>query len=194
MNVLGFSGSTRRGSNTDILLAEVLKGATSRGAETKTVVVPSLHIVACQNCDACLSTGACPFGDDMVRIYRDLAWADRIVLAAPLHFMGLPSQTKALVDRTQALWVKKYLLRKPPLGDDRLRCGLFVSVGGRTGERLFEGALATVRAFFASLDAKYVGMVAYAGVEKRAEILTRPEALQEAFVAGESLVGDMISP
>ena len=189
MNVLGLAGSPRRGSNTDILLAEVLRGAASRGAETKTVVACNLNVMACQNCDACLSTGACPFGDDMPRVYKDLAWADRLVLAMPLHFMGAPSQIKALIDRTQALWVKKYLLKQPPLGDKRVRRGLFVSVGGRTGERLFDGAISTAKAFFASLDVEYAGIIAHAGIEKRAEMLAHPEALQEAFAAGENLVG-----
>ena len=188
MNVLGLAGSQRRGSNTDTLLAEVLKGAASRGAETKTLVIPNLNIMACQNCDACLSIGACPFGDDMVRVLQELVWADRVVLAAPLHFMGLPSQTKALIDRTQAQWVKKYILKQPPLGDTRERRGLFVSVGGRTGEDLFGPALATVKAFFASLDIKYAGIIAYSGIEKRGEILQHPEALQAAFTAGLNLV------
>jgi len=190
MNVLGIAGSHRRGSNTDILLAEVLKGAVSHGAETKNIVVPNLNIMACLHCDACLSSGACPFGDDMARIYQDLAWADCIVLSTPLYFMGLPSQTKALIDRTQALWVKKYLLHQPPLGDSRERRGLFVVVGGRTGDNLFEGAQMTVKAFFASLDVRYAGMIAHSGIEKRAEILALPEAVQGAFAAGEGLVSE----
>ena len=37
MRVLGISGSPRRGGNTDLLLAEVMKGAESKGAETKTL-------------------------------------------------------------------------------------------------------------------------------------------------------------
>ena len=189
MRVLGLAGSPRRGSNTDILLDEVLKGAASLGAETKTLVIPNLNIMACQNCDACLPSGACPFCDDWQRVYQELVWADRIVLAAPLHFMGLPSQAKALIDRAQSLWVKKYRLKQPPLGDDRERRGLFVSAGGRTGENLFQPALATVRAFFASLDIKYAGLVAFAGIEKRAEMLNHPEALKEAFEAGQKLVG-----
>ena len=188
MRVLGIAGSARRGSNTDILLDEVLKGAVSRGAETKTIIVPNLNIVACQDCGACSSTGNCPFGDDMVRVHQDLTWADRLVLAAPLHFMGLPSQTKALIDRTQGLWVKKYLLKQPPLGDSRARRGLFVSAGGRIGEHLFDGALTTVKAFFASLDVEYAGIVACAGMEKRAEISAHPEVLAKALAAGEELV------
>ena len=124
----------------------------------------------------------------MQKVYKELELADRVVLAAPLHFMGLPSQVKTLIDRAQALWVRKYILKIPPLGDTRERKGLFVSVGGRTGEHLFEPALATVKAFFASLDIKYAGMVAFPGVEGRAEILNHPEALKEAFAAGEKLV------
>ncbi len=187
MRVLGLAGSPRRGGNTDTLLAEVLKGAASRGAETRTVIIPQLKIMACQNCDSCMTTGICPFADDSQRVYQDIAWADRIVLAAPLHFMGLPSQTKALIDRAQALWARKYRLKQPPLGDSRERRGLFVSTGARSGNNLFEPALATVRAFFASLDIKYAGMVAYAGIEKKAEIASRPEALKAAFEAGERL-------
>jgi multimeric flavodoxin WrbA len=190
MKVLGLAGSPRRSSNTDILLGEVLKGAAHQGAETRMLVIPNLNIMACQNCDACLPTGACPFGDDVPRICQELAWADRIVLAAPLHFMGLPSQTKALIDRMQALWVKKYLLKQAPLGDNRTRLGLFVSTGGRTGDNMFAPALATVRAFFASLDIVYAGMVAYSGFDKRAEIMGHPEALKEAFTAGQQLAAE----
>jgi multimeric flavodoxin WrbA len=188
VKVLGLAGSPRRNSNTDLLLREVLKGVESRGAETKTVVIPNLNIMACQNCDACLASGSCPFGDSMPGVIQDLAWADRVVLAAPLHFMGLPSQTKALVDRTQAQWVKKYILKQPPLGDSRERRGIFVSAGGRHGDNLFAPAEATVKSFYASLDIKYDGLIAYSGIDKRAEILNHPEELAAAFAAGERLI------
>jgi len=194
LKVLGIAGSPRYGSNTDILLGEVLKGAESKGAETKTIHVTSLNIMPCQNCDACLRSGQCPFQDDMQTVYKELEQADRVVLAAPLHFMGLPSQTKALIDRAQALWARKDILKIPPLGDTRERRGLFVSVGGRSGEHLFEPALATVKAFFASLDIKYAGTVAFQGVEGRAIVLDHPEMKQAAFEAGQKLVDEPSLP
>jgi multimeric flavodoxin WrbA len=193
LRVLGIAGSPRFGGNTDLLLGEVLKGAESRGAETKKVHVADLNIMACSHCDACIHSGRCPFQDDMQKVYKDLEWTDRLVLAAPLHFMGLPSQVKTLIDRAQALWVRKYVLKIPPLGDTRERRGLFISVGGRTGEHLFEPALATVKAFFASLDIKYAGMVAFPGIESRAQIVDHPEALKEAFEAGVKLVEGAVS-
>lgn len=188
MKVLGLAGSPRFGSNTDILLGEVLKGAQSKGAETKLIHITNLNILPCSHCDACIRSGQCLFQDDAQKVFKELEQTDRLVLAAPLHFMGLPSQTKTLVDRVQSLWVRKYLLKIPPLGDTRERRGLFVSVGGRTGEHLFEPALATVKAFFASLDIKYAGILAFPGIEGRARILNDSEALKAAFAAGEKLV------
>ncbi len=119
MRVLGIAGSPRRGGNTDLLLEEVLKGAAGKGAEVKTITLARLKIAPCQHCDACLETGRCRIQDDMQGVYDELEWADRIVLAAPIHFMGLSAQMKAMIDRCQCLWARKYVLKVPPLGDDR---------------------------------------------------------------------------
>src|SRR3972149_2049219 len=66
----------------------------------------------CQNCDGCLHTGVCIIDDDMQAIHYKLKEADRLVLAAPVFFLGLPAQAKAMVDRCQALWMEKYILKK----------------------------------------------------------------------------------
>ncbi len=89
MRVLGIAGSPRRGGNTDLLLAEVMKGAASQGAEVKTIVLCDLDIAPCLHCDACLKKGKCKIQDDMQMLYRELEQADRIVLASPVHFMGI---------------------------------------------------------------------------------------------------------
>ena len=127
MRVLGIAGSPRRNGNTDRLLAEVLRGASNNGADVKTIVLSELKIAPCQNCDSCFTAGICKIDDDMQSVYKELMLVDRIVLASPLHFMGLTAQTKAMVDRCQSLWAKKYKLHIPPLGNERTRRGLFVS-------------------------------------------------------------------
>ncbi|GAG85961.1 unnamed protein product, partial [marine sediment metagenome] len=53
MRVLGIAGSPRRDGNTDLLLNEVMKGAASKGAEVKTIILNQLDIAPCQHCDAC---------------------------------------------------------------------------------------------------------------------------------------------
>jgi multimeric flavodoxin WrbA len=188
MRVLGIAGSPRRDGNTALLLAEVMKGAESRGAEVKTIVLNDLDITPCQHCDACFEVGECRIKDDMQMVYKELERADRMVLASPVHFMGVTAQTKAMIDRCQALWARKYILKQPPLGDKRERKGLFVSVGGMKLANLFEPALATVKALFKVLDIAYAGELLFPGIDKKGEIKDHPDALKQAFLAGQRLV------
>jgi len=188
LRVLGITGSPRRGGNTDLLLAEVLKGAASRGAEVKTIVLNDLDITPCQHCDACQKKGVCRIKDDMRMGYRQLEQADRLVLASPIHFMAVTAQMKAMIDRCQALWARKYVLKMPPLGDRRERKGLFVSVGGRKVADMFEPALAVVKALFRVLDITYVGALTYPGIDEKGAIAKHPDALKQAFLVGQKLV------
>ena len=190
MKVLGITGSPRRGSNTDTLLAEVIRGAASKGAEVKTIFLSQLNIAPCQHCDACFKAGECKTDDDMQLVYRELAAADRIVLASPIHFMGVTAQTKTMIDRCQSLWARKYKLNLPPLGNRRPRKGFFISVGGRGLYNLFEPALATVRALFSSLDIEYSGKLAFSEMDDKGAILKHTEALKQAYLAGQRLVED----
>ena len=187
MKVLGIAGSPRRGGNTNLLLAEVIRGAASRGAEVKTIILNDLKITPCQHCDACLEAGKCKIEDDMQMVYRELEEADRIVLASPIQFMGVTAQMKAMIDRCQALWAKKYVLNMPPLGNKRERKGLFISVGGRKITNLFEPALATVKTLFRILDIAYAGELLFSGVDEKGAIAKHPDALRQAYLAGQKL-------
>ena len=117
VRVLGLSGSPRRGGNTDLLLAEFMKGAASKGAEVKTIILSDLNIAPCKHCDGCQKAARCVVDDDMQMVYRELEAADRIVLASPIQFMGVTAHMKAMIDRCQALWARKYVLKMPPLGN-----------------------------------------------------------------------------
>jgi len=190
LKVLGIAGSPRRGGNTDLLLSEVMRGAVSRGAEVKTIILKNLKITPCQHCDACLEAGRCKVEDDMQMVYKELEAADRIVLASPIQFMTVTAHMKAMIDRCQALWARKYVLKIPPLGNRRERKGLFISVGGRTVANLFEPALATIRALFNTLDITYAGDLLFRGVDEKGAITKHPDALKQAFLAGQKLVED----
>ena len=189
MRVLGIAGSPRRSGNTDMLLNEVMRGAASRGAETKTIILSQLKIAPCQHCDSCLETGRCKVDDDMQTVYEELERADRLVLTSPLYFMGVTAQTKAMIDRCQALWVRKYILKLPPISNRQVeRKGLFISVGGTKQANLFQPALATVKSLFKVLDIAYAGELLFSGMDEKGAIAKHPEVLKQAFLAGQRLV------
>ncbi len=187
VKLIALNGSPRRGGNTDLLLGELVRGAESKGATTLTILLNNLNISPCQHCDACLLAGQCRIQDDMQMVYRELESADRIVLASPLHFMSLTAQMKAMVDRCQAIWARKYRLKIPPLGEPRERRGFFLSVGGRKITDGFEAAKVTVKTLFRTMDVAYTGELFFPGVDERGAILKNPEALQAAYLAGQRL-------
>jgi putative NADPH-quinone reductase len=194
---LGIAGSPRRGGNTDLLLAEALKGAASKGADVTTLVLCDLKIAPCRHCDKCLKTGRCVIDDDMQMVHQKLRESDHMVLASPVFFMGVTAQSKAMIDRCQALWALKYLLKKPVgIPSGRKRKGLFVSVGGLPyeRERLFAPARATVRAFFAVLEVKYSADLLFPHVDTKGEIQSHPTALTDAYMAGQSLLEETPVP
>jgi multimeric flavodoxin WrbA len=189
MKVLGIFGSPRREGNTEIILEEVLKGAEKEGAETDRIFLTDFTINPCKECHGCDQTGQCVILDDMEKIYPKLLESDVIVLASPIFFYGVTAWAKALIDRSQALWAKKYLLKDPSLGKEgKKRKGFFISVGATKGQKVFEGAILTVKYFFDTFNAEYVGELLFRGVDGKGDILKHPEALRQAFEAGRRLV------
>jgi hypothetical protein len=193
LKVLGIAGSPRRDGNTDHLLQQVMAGASSQGAETKTVVLSQLNIAPCRHCDGCIKTGKCVVDDDMQWLHTDLREADRIALASPIFFMGVTAQTKAMIDRCQALWVIKYVLKIPvAINPGKERRGVFISVGGTRLRNLFEPATATVKSWFITLDIKYAGELVFSGIDESESIRLHPTALKDAFSIGQKLaIGNM---
>jgi multimeric flavodoxin WrbA len=189
LKVLGLFGSPRRGGNTDILLEEALKGAEMEGAEVERLYLTDFNIIPCRECLQCFNDGKCIILDDMQKIYPKLLEADIIILASPVFFYGVTAWAKALIDRCQALWSRKYILKDESLGkEEKRRKGFLISVGGTKGQRVFEGAILTAKYFFDVLNSEYVGELVFREVDAKGDILKRPEALQQALEAGRKLV------
>ena len=188
VRVLGLFGSPRRGGNTDLLLEEMLKGAEEAGAHIERTMISGLEFSPCIECHGCDETGECVLHDDMEMVYPKLLEADCVILASPIFFYGVTAWAKALVDRVQSLWVRKYRLKLPPEEPKRRRKGFFISVGATKGTRLFDGAMLTVKYFFDALDLDSTGQLFFTGVEAKGDIRNHPTALREAFEAGKALV------
>jgi len=186
MKILGIMGSPRKRGNTELLLDEALRGARSQGAEVEKLIVSELDISPCLEIYGCLRDGHCVIDDDMQQVYVKLTEADHIILASPMFFYGLTSQVKALIDRCQALWVRKYILKQIPPRTTK-RKGIFISVGATKGKRLFDGATLTLKYFFDAIDVQYSAELLVRGVEKKGEIKKHPTALSEAFQIGKEL-------
>ena len=102
-----------------------------------------------------------------------------------MFFYALTSQVKALIDRCQALWARKYVLRQSP--PDSGRKGAFIGVGATRGEKLFDGSILSIKYFFQAIGVEYVDELLVRGVDKKGEIKEHPTALTDAFEMGKRL-------
>lgn len=193
MKVLGIWGSPRREGNSEILLDAFLHGAVQGGAEVEKIALRDLKISPCLEIYHCAKDGTCPIKDDMRDLYPKLLAADVVALASPVFFYGLSAQAKAMVDRTQALWSRRYVLKQDFPGDNRQ--GVLLCTGATHGKHVFVGCRLTARYFFDALNVRYAAEVLVRGVDEKGAIRKKPEVLAEAESLGRRLgQGELVGP
>lgn len=183
--VLGLASSPRPRANSTILLDTLLKGAAEQGARVEKMELFKYNIVSCLGCGGCDLTGTCVIDDDMHQFYPLLEEAGHIVLAAPVYFYALSGIAKAFIDRSQALWVRKYRIADTP--PEPQGKGYLIAVGATKGKRLFECSRLTMRYYCDSLNIKYEGDLLVRGVENEEDVLENEEAMEEAYSLGQAM-------
>jgi multimeric flavodoxin WrbA len=187
VKILAVNGSPRRGGNTDLLLGELVRGAREAGAEVEVIFLRELKMSPCLEIYACKDTGECPIQDDMRPLYPKLTEADALVVASPIFFYGVTAHLKAFIDRCQAMWARKYILKQTLAPGKTERRGVFLAIGGSKGSRIFEGVLLTMKYFFDALDIVFYKSLLYRSVDAKGQILDHPTALPEAYALGKEL-------
>jgi multimeric flavodoxin WrbA len=187
MKILIIMASPRKGGNTDLLTQEVIKGIQQTNAEIELEVVNlyEKNISGCKEIYACKKTGHCVIRDDFLTIYKQLEQCDKLVIATPIFFYAPPAQLKALIDRSQAFFMRKYWLKDPILAADSPKRPMYLlALGGTKGQQLFEPTFLILHYFLDSLDMELQTSLLYKGIDNKGDILKHPTALQEAYELG----------
>jgi multimeric flavodoxin WrbA len=180
VRVLGVMGSPRLGGNTDVLLAETLRGAASVGAATTKVDLVTRDVRPCSGCDGCTKSGVCVIDDDMGELLDELLASDVWVLGTPVYWWGPTAQMKAFIDRWYAGW---------QTADGRARMAKRVALISPFGDsepataRHVVGMLADALEF---LKADFAGQL-LVSADKRGEVAANVQAMAEAFALGARL-------
>jgi len=192
MFVLGLQGSPRIKGNSAVLLSGFLDEAARLGARTELVNVAKKKITPCQECGTCEKKGFCPIDDEMQELYPLLRQAEMIVMATPIFFYGPTAQMKTVIDRSQALWSRKYVLGLEDPGR-KWRQGYLLAVGATRGKNLFEGTILTAKYFFDAVGAQFEGSLEYRKIEHLGDIQTHPTAMQDAAQKARELITPRLS-
>jgi arsenate reductase len=192
MLVLGFQGSPRQKGNTSFLLSTFMQAVENLGARTRIIEVARKNIIPCKEYVVCEKKGYCPIDDDLkTEIYPLIRQAELVVLASPIFFYNMTAQLKAVVDRCQTFWARKYRLK---LSDPakKTKRGFFLSVGATGGRQLFEGLQLTAQYFFDAIDARFEGSLTYRNIEGPKDMARHPTVAADIEKAAAALIGPLL--
>ncbi|MCK4768338.1 MAG: flavodoxin family protein [Desulfobacula sp.] len=170
MRVLGINGSPRHKGNSQYLMSCFMEEMKAKGYDTQSLNAVKLKINPCIGCGNCETKGVCIFEDDFTHIFLPaMIKADIIVISSPVYFYAFPAVLKALIDRIQVMWSRKYRLKMDEF-KGRKRKGVLLASGATHGKDLFDGLKLTARYFFDAADIKYETSLCYRGMDEKGEM------------------------
>lgn len=188
MLVLGIAGSPRRDGNSEILLDEALAAAEAQGVMVEKVVLSALKFLPCISCGACNKTGVCSLDDEMLPLYEKIGAAQALIFASPMYFYTVSAWAKSAIDRAQALWSRKYVLKDPRY--TAAKAGYFIGVGATRGGKLFDGALLTMKYYFDAAGYRGAGNLLVRGMDEKGAVKAFAETMEAARQLGEKAALD----
>ena len=180
MKILVILGSPRKNGNSEICARTISNTLTRQlNAEAEYIRLVSHKISPCIACGGCEKTGMCVVKDDMLDLYEKIDLADILLLASPTYFYGLSAQLKAFIDRIQARWSRRYLLKIRTRQEDK-RLGYLVCSAATQGKKLFDGSILVAKSYFDAIDMAYGGGFVVRGLDEKGAIENHPDELQRA--------------
>lgn len=105
MRCLIIDGSGHVGGNTDQMCQMLENMLSAKGCETRIERLGE-GMEHCTGCGRCRSS-ACPIEDRLADVIRSLHGYDLLIVATPIRFNGVSSQTKTFIDRLNPMWFEK---------------------------------------------------------------------------------------
>lgn len=139
-----FACSPRRDGNCDT--AASLIRETCGEYAPRVTALRDFSVLPCTSCGFCAQhPGECPLQtqDDSATLFERIHSATRLVLVAPIYFYHLPAHLKSLIDRSQTQWALQ-ASRAETAAPCRMAYPVLIGAR-RSGDRLFEGSLLTLR-------------------------------------------------
>ena len=177
MRILALVGSPRRGSNTDTLIEETLKGFKVGGHTHEKIYLYKYEISACIDCRKCKKGDCvCVVNDGMQQIYPKMDEADLIIFGTPNYWYGPTAKMKLLIDRMRPYAANEKLKGKKavvitPAAEGPNACGPLIEM---------------FRMSFDYLEMEFTGKI-LAEAYERGEIKGDHEVLKNAYDLGASL-------
>lgn len=179
--VLIISTSLRKGSNSECLADQFLRGSQDAGHHVEKIRLAGADIHFCTGCLCCQQTQQCVIPDDAVAIAQKAKEADVLVFATPIYYYEMSGQMKTLLDRLNPLFPSDYHFREVYL----------LATAADEEESAMDGAIQGLQGWISCFPkARLAGVLRGVGINDagEAQALSQHQGvLQAAYDMGRSL-------
>ena len=152
-HIIIINGSPRRSKNCSKIIENITKKLDENNIAYEVENIYKMNIDYCTACGYCERTGKCVIKDDMTHLYKDFDNSLGTIVVSPMFFQSISTKVKTVVDRTQAFYSSKYILKKPSIDTKKERRGMFIAVGGQPEyENQFLGGKIVMDIFYKSIN------------------------------------------
>jgi len=198
--VVGFSGSPRKGGNSDILLKHILAGVKERRVSVENIKLRNYDYQPCIGCEKCRRHHACTgLNDGMHLLYPKIITSQGMVLVCPTHNYNITAWMKAFIDRLYCLYTFDNL--RPRGWKSRLqgqrRKAVIAAVCEQVNKKDMGVTLEAMRLPMEALGYEIVGELAVYGIFDRGRVREESDILARAGELGNQLaisVSAVIAP
>ncbi len=170
-NILAISSSPRIGGNTETMLDTAISTLESRGANVEKIQLTKLNGGPCIACGGCAKTGRCILKDDYTTLNDKIEAADHLIFATPIYFGSMCAQLKALIDRGQPFFEKKYNLKQPsPARETEKSCLILTCGGFKKIDEYVKNIEQIMKIYCRCQDVKLLEIISAAQVDVRGDI------------------------
>lgn len=155
--ILIINGSPRKNKNCSKIIEKITKKLDERQLNYQVLDIYKMNLDYCTACGYCEKTGKCIIKDDMTPLYEEFDKSIGTIVVSPMFFQSISTKVKTLVDRTQAFYSSKYVLKKPSIDVNKERRGMFIAIGGQPKyENQFLGGQLVMDLFFKCINTKLI--------------------------------------
>jgi multimeric flavodoxin WrbA len=188
--VLALLGSPRARSNSSLIAKRFCTRAEELGAQVQTFPLNRMSYRGCQACDGCRQGEAtpCVLKDDLTAVLEEVHNADVLVMATPVYFGDVSAQMKSFIDRTRSFIKPDFRTNPEP---SRLPPGkrmVFIQTQAEEETTTHDDIFPRYDFFFRWFGFYGSVLIRACGVNDRAEVLTRPEVLEQAVKSADSIL------
>lgn len=185
-----FLCSPRAGGNSDTAGLAFAEGLARAGTRPEVIALREHAVAPCRGCGACAGAGhRCPLdkeGDAAATLFAALDAAPLAAFAAPIYFYHVPALFKALIDRAQRRYEIRLVAGEAGKAMPARPAYPLLVAGRPQGERLFEGALLTLKYFLWPFGFVPAEPVLVRGLDAPGDLAGKAAALAGFVAAGQA--------